>query len=225
MDFLNPYAVIDIPLFELIFNLAVGLVMAVVWALVVSKSTRLIVDVRQYLPIFLLLIPSMILIITIIKSSIALSLGLVGALSIVRFRTPIKEPEELLYLFVAIAVGLGLGANQLLPTLIGFVTIVLCILPFAFFKTNNIRAEGSFLDLKLFPAEGSKINTQEVDALFQSLNMKYKVKRVFEVDEYSEILLETSNVGFETLEQLKSELSNHCSNYELALTTNARVIT
>ena len=60
------------------------------------------------------------LIITVVKSSLALSLGLVGALSIVRFRTPIKEPEELAYLFLAIAVGVGLGANQPLLTLVGF---------------------------------------------------------------------------------------------------------
>ena len=53
------------------------------------------------------------LIITIIKSSIALSLGLVGALSIVRFRTPIKEPEELLFLFLSIALGIGYGSNQI----------------------------------------------------------------------------------------------------------------
>jgi len=59
-----------------------------------------------------------VLIISIIKSSLALSLGLVGALSIVRFRTAIKEPEELVYLFVAIAIGLGLGADQRLPTIL-----------------------------------------------------------------------------------------------------------
>ena len=40
------------------------------------------------------------LVITIVKSSLALSLGLVGALSIVRFRAAIKEPEELVYLFL-----------------------------------------------------------------------------------------------------------------------------
>ena len=44
------------------------------------------------------------LVIVVVKSSLALSLGLVGALSIVRFRTPIKEPEELVYLFLAIAI-------------------------------------------------------------------------------------------------------------------------
>ena len=56
------------------------------------------------------------LVILIVKSSLALSLGLVGALSIVRFRTPIKEPEELIYLFLAIALGLGYGAGQIIPT-------------------------------------------------------------------------------------------------------------
>jgi hypothetical protein len=51
----------------------------------------------------------------------------VGALSIVRFRTPIKEPEELAYLFIAIAMGLGLGANQTIPTIIagpGILTVM-----------------------------------------------------------------------------------------------------
>ncbi len=51
-------------------------------------------------------------VITIVKSSLALSLGLVGALSIVRFRAAIKEPEELVYLFLCIALGLSLGAEQ-----------------------------------------------------------------------------------------------------------------
>ena len=65
------------------------------------------------------------LIITIVKSSLALSLGLVGALSVVRFRTAIKEPEELSYLFFTIAIGLGFGANQTLITVIGFVLIAI----------------------------------------------------------------------------------------------------
>jgi len=58
------------------------------------------------------------LVIVVVKSSLALSLGLVGALSIVRFRTPIKEPEELVSLFLAIAIGLGYAAGQILITTI-----------------------------------------------------------------------------------------------------------
>ena len=68
MDFVNPYTIIDIPLLALLQQLAIGLVLAVVWAFVIRKSTRLIVDGWQYLPMFLILIPCMILIITIIKA-------------------------------------------------------------------------------------------------------------------------------------------------------------
>lgn len=71
--------------------------------------------------LFPLLIITTILVITVVKSSLALSLGLVGALSIVRFRAAIKDPEELIYLFFCIAVGVALGAD--LP-LIGIVGVV-----------------------------------------------------------------------------------------------------
>ena len=67
------------------------------------------------------------LVIIVVKTSLALSLGLVGALSIVRFRTPIKEPEELVYLFLAIAIGLGYAAGQVIITTIISLLIMLII--------------------------------------------------------------------------------------------------
>lgn len=68
------------------------------------------------------------LVIMVVKSSLALSLGLVGALSVIRFRTPIKEPEELVYLFFAIAIGLGYGSGQTLVTTIIFIIVLIMIL-------------------------------------------------------------------------------------------------
>ena len=56
------------------------------------------------------------LVITVVKSSLALSLGLVGALSIVRFRTPIKEPFELAYIFGVIAIWPVSYTHLTLPT-------------------------------------------------------------------------------------------------------------
>ncbi len=79
---------------------------------------------RAFARNFLLLTVTTTLIISIVKSSVALSLGLVGALSIVRFRAAIKEPEELAFLFLAISVGLGLGAGQALITVIALVIIL-----------------------------------------------------------------------------------------------------
>lgn len=90
------------------------------------------------------------LVILIVKSSLALSLGLVGALSIVRFRTPIKEPEELIYLFLAIAVGLGFGANQALITSI----IVLAILLLMLIVMQKKRSKSNFINIS-FAWQGS----------------------------------------------------------------------
>jgi uncharacterized membrane protein YhiD involved in acid resistance len=79
---------------------------------------------EEFAQVFPFVMLTTLLIITIVKSSLALSLGLVGALSIVRFRTPIKEPEELAYLFVSIGIGLGLGANQAIPTVVASLIIL-----------------------------------------------------------------------------------------------------
>ena len=61
-----------------------------------------------------------------IKSSLALSLGMVGALSIVRFRTAIRRPQELVYLFLCIAIGLALGAEFVLLAVILVAISTLC---------------------------------------------------------------------------------------------------
>lgn len=79
-------------------------------------------ELRSAIPFVLL---TTVLIISVVKSEIALSLGLVGALSIVRFRTPLKEPEELAYMFLALAIGIGLGADQILITVIAAAVILL----------------------------------------------------------------------------------------------------
>ena len=67
------------------------------------------------------------IIIAVVKSSLALSLGLVGALSIVRFRTPIKEPEELTYIFLSIGIGLATGADQYSVAILGLILTIICI--------------------------------------------------------------------------------------------------
>ncbi len=225
MEFLNPYIIADIPLLELLRNLALGIIIATVWSFVISKTTRLIVDLRQYLPIFLLLVISMILIITTIKTSIALSLGLVGALSIVRFRTPIKEPEELLYIFVAIAMGLGLGANQVLSTLLGFLVIVFSMLPFAFFRKSSLSTQSSFIDLILYPKQNNQINVKNIEDIIKNLKFKYKIRRISETLQQTEILFEASKVNLEEFEQFKHKLRDYCENYEISITSNARIIT
>ena len=118
---------IEIPDFGI--NLIITLLLVMIISFVYVRFGNAISNRKMFARNLALIALTTMLIITIVKSSLALSLGLVGALSIVRFRTPIKEPEELAYLFLSIGVGLGLGAGQRAITIIGciFILVVICV--------------------------------------------------------------------------------------------------
>lgn len=129
-DLLLPTSQAPLDLMMLLLNLVVGVVMAMLLRLHFQRFGSTLSNREEFAQVFPFILLTTVLIITVVKSSLALSLGLVGALSIVRFRTPIKEPEELAYLFIAIAMGLGLGANQTIPTVVAgmFILIVMAII-------------------------------------------------------------------------------------------------
>ena len=77
------------------------------------------------------------LVIIAVTSNVVLSLGMVGALSIVRFRTAIKEPMDIAFLFWSIAVGIVLGAGLLPLAVIGSVLIGVIIVIFATRKIGD----------------------------------------------------------------------------------------
>ena len=71
------------------------------------------------------------LVILAVTSNVVLSLGMVGALSIVRFRAAIKEPFEIVFLFWALAAGIVIGAGMFLLAVIGSIIIGLILIVFA----------------------------------------------------------------------------------------------
>ncbi len=125
--FTQESAVVDIA--SVMLNLLIAAFLSFVIGRVYIRYGTSISNRRMFASNFILLACTTTLIITIVKSSLALSLGLVGALSIVRFRAAIKEPEELAFLFVTIAIGLGLGADQTLLTILstGLIMGLVCI--------------------------------------------------------------------------------------------------
>ena len=77
------------------------------------------------------------LVIMAVTSNVVLSLGMVGALSIVRFRTAIKEPVEIVFLFWSLAVGIVIGAGMIPLAVIGSAIIGVILLLFANRKIHN----------------------------------------------------------------------------------------
>ncbi len=115
---------LPLPILDLTVNLLIGLTLSLIVGWYYAHFGQALTNRRALSTLLPVLTMTTALVIAIIKSSLALSLGLVGALSIVRFRTAVKEPEELLYLFLAIAIGLGTGAGQRMPVVIGTVLIL-----------------------------------------------------------------------------------------------------
>lgn len=103
---------------------ACAVVALVLRAHFVRFATRSTGDRRQFGNTLVLVALATTLVILTIKSSLALSLGLVGALSVIRFRTPIKEPEELAYLFLAVGLGVGMGAEVVVETAVAYALVM-----------------------------------------------------------------------------------------------------
>ena len=112
-----------------------------------------------------LLLPSITSIITtLISSNIALSLGMIGALSIVRFRTPVKSPLELVMFFALITIGIGVAVNFKLSLLLTFV-IILTLLFFFQIQKIYIKKNKSFFNSSY--DEGSIKHIMEVKSKSQ----------------------------------------------------------
>jgi len=125
------------------------------------------------------------LVIIAVTSNVVLSLGMVGALSIVRFRTAIKEPMDIAFLFWAIAVGIVLGAGLLPLAIIGSVIIGIIIVIFSTRKIGdtpyilvvnceNEETENIVYDLVKEEAKKSVLKSKSVSKL--GIELTYEVR-------------------------------------------------
>ena len=127
------------------------------------------------------------LVIIAVTSNVVLSLGMVGALSIVRFRTAIKEPMEFVFLFWSIAVGIVIGAGMIPLAVLGSVIIGIILLIFANRKNvenayilvlncENEEAENTAADLLKSTVKKYRIKSKTVNADGIELTTELKIK-------------------------------------------------
>lgn len=105
-----------------------------------------------------------------ISTNIVLSLGMVGALSIVRFRTAVKDPLDIVYMFWAIAAGIAIGAKMYPLAFIGSLSFGLAL---AWLSKKKIRGE-TYLLVVHYNSEA----TDELRKVLNKLNAKLKSKSV-----------------------------------------------
>jgi hypothetical protein len=157
-------------LYEALLNVLLTLVFGQLLAWHYGRYARVLGDRKSFSGLLVQLSVTTLLVIMVVKTSLALSLGLVGALSIIRFRTPVKEPEDLVYLFLAIALGIGVGAGRQLVT-VAILSVVLLYVAAARRKSvqgGDLRALVQVavpLDESSEPAEGERALNGLVEAV------------------------------------------------------------
>lgn len=119
-----------------IFGIALGLalLLGLGIAAVYRYTHRGLNYESSFLSSLVLLSPIVTLVMFFIRGDLVLSLGLVGSLSIIRFRTPIKDSRDMVYLFWSIVVGLGCGTQHWLYSILASLFIALILAGFNLFK-------------------------------------------------------------------------------------------
>ena len=173
----------DISYSNFLYAILTSAILAVIVKFTYVRISRTLNDREHFSDIFVPLAIITTLVITVIKFSLALSLGLVGALSIVRFRAAIKEPEELVYLFFIIGIGLANGANQFLVSIIStfFIISVLFIKKYFDDKKNVGNMNDSSVNVLQIEILNSK---EEIENIIDNLkkNTMYLKLKSFRVE-------------------------------------------
>ena len=195
---------IDLPRF--ILALVMAALLAYILGKIYIKYGTSLSNRKKFAGNFVLITTTTTLIITVVRYSLALSLGLVGALSIIRFRAAIKEPEELAFLFLTISIGLGMGAGQLLVTLVAFAIISLLI----FGRHFHYKKEENYnLSLTISGKLSRNLTLGKIVEVLKKYCDSVKLKR-FDKSKENEIeaAFLVDFASFSKLEKLKIELNN-----------------
>ncbi len=210
---------IQVNLITFIQSIIVASILSFLIQLVYIKFSNSLSNKDDFSKNFIVLGLATTLVITIVKSSLALSLGLVGALSIVRFRAAIKDPEELVYLFLVIATGLGCGAGQIKITSIGIAAALVLIILFNLYYRRNKNLFSENLINASFTYH-KKVSSDEIDRLTKKID-KHCNKITFvsfsSTNDQSTINLDIVPKRFESISLINKEVSTLDKNIKVIL--------
>lgn len=163
---------VEIDLLNFFYAILLSLILSFLVKITYIKVSKSLNDKSYFSDTFIPLALITTLVITVIKFSLALSLGLVGALSIVRFRAAIKEPEELVYLFFVISIGLSNGANQFLLSIFATLVIIIFLLGRHIFENKFSKKNQYIFDTNILNINILNNDNKKIDDIIKILSSK-----------------------------------------------------
>jgi len=204
--FLNKNIQVDLEVF--ILNLISAILLSFFVQLTYNRTSNTLSNSASFSKNFIILGLTTTIIITIVKSSLALSLGLVGALSIVRFRAAIKEPEELVFLFLIIAIGLGCGANQIKITAVGTFIAIGIIFTMYFLKKSKKDVSVNNFNISLI--SNKTLDKEKIKSLIDMVTKNSSQNEFISISQDADsttINLFSKFDNFNNINQLKDEIN------------------
>tara|TARA_A100000164_G_scaffold365375_1_gene384888 strand:- start:403 stop:1113 length:711 start_codon:yes stop_codon:yes gene_type:complete len=206
-------------------NFIVSLICAAVLSFLVQlfyiKYSSTLSNRKEFSKNFVILGVTTCIVIMIVKSSLALSLGLVGALSIVRFRAAIKEPEELVYLFLVIAIGLGCGANQLIIITIGIIFSLIIIMFYSGYLKSSTKDLRDKINLGIVIDENiSDIKINYIMKDIKKISKELKFISMSRTNETTNINLDIKPRKFEDLTSVTEKIKKSFKSSKVILSYN-----
>lgn len=168
---------------EILTNLLVSFLVGLFIYFVYKKTFQGVLYQRSFNVSLIAIAMVITLVIMTISGNLVLSLGMVGALSIVRFRTPIKDPVDLVFIFWAITVGIADGVGYFNISIIGSVVMTIVLL----FMTRKAEEEQPYLLVLQIPTSQ---NSQEVINTAKKSVNKFTLKSKTITPEYAEVTAE-----------------------------------
>ena len=159
---------IYIPVEQMLFNQLVAVLVALFIAWVYKKTYSGVIYSKNFNTTLVLVTVVTSTVMMVIGGSLTLSLGMIGALSIIRFRSAIKDIRDIGYLFWGMSAGLAAGTGNHMIAILG--ALITAVIMFIFHK--YLAEQFSYMLI----VKGNDISEAELENVFKDFTHKYKLK-------------------------------------------------
>ena len=199
-DIISKLSISGQEIFNLVFSMALAALVGLVISQIYKRTQRGMNHELTFITTLVVLPPIVSLVMLFIRGDLIISLGLIGSLAIIRFRTAIKDSRDMVFLFWSIVVGLGAGTYNWTAVIIGSILLIGVIFVLHLLKYGQSKNQ-DFILIVSSEVSGSYEEIQKIVSGFV-LSMNVRSQEI--QDDMSEVVLELdfkspSPVEFEKL--------------------------
>lgn len=172
--FSNNFLLTGQHIMDIIFSLALSVIISIIVSQIYKHTHRGMSFELSFMSSLVLLAPIVTVVMLFIRGDLVLSLGLIGSLSIIRFRTPIKDTRDMIFLFWVIAVGLGCGTYNWMVVIIS--TIFIAVIMFILYFIRYGRSQNTDFILVVSGISENDDDSSAIEKLIEQFTREARVR-------------------------------------------------